>query len=443
MQPSRRTFLKAGAATALINGIFGRGLLAQGTGSPKKMVFIFQRGGNDALNTVIPRGDSDYSTTNRPNIFIPDSAVTAAGTDLGNGFAQLHPAMAPMMPLYNAGQLAVIHRVGYPNLSRSHFDSQDYLEKGITGETAVPPKDGMLYRHLANTVDLSDPNNTFTAASISGSQLFALKGAKPFPNFNRISDFGFLGNTAERTKFLGQLPSAPGAGDGRGILGLYGQDPATAEEISALMHETGKALGTSVGTVASAAGSYTPENGAVYPPTDFGRKLEEAAILLKRTPARVVGVNIGGWDTHTNQGGATGSHATRLGYVAQGYQALSLDLAAQWDDIVVVTMTEFGRTSIQNGSGGTDHGEANVMFVAGGGVTGGAYNCDATSWEAGAIFGRRDRYLSRKTDFRAVFGEIFERHFGDDPALLDTIMPGYEFDKFDYPDEFNYLNLFV
>jgi uncharacterized protein (DUF1501 family) len=437
---SRRNFLKTGIGAALVNGIFGRGLLAQGAGSPKKMIFIFQRGANDGLNTVIPRGDLDYNTDNRPSVYIPESAVTTAGTDLGNGFAQLHPAMAPMMPLYNAGDLALIHRVGYPNLSRSHFNSQDYLEKGIQGDSAAIVKDGMLYRHLANTIDLGDPNNTFTAASISSSQLFSLKGAQPFPNFNRISDFGFLGGDTERAKFLGSPPTAPGAGDGKGILGLYGTDPSTSTEISDLMHETGKALGNSVATVAAASGDYTPENGAVYPGGDFGRKLEEAAILLKRTPARVVGINIGGWDLHSNQGAAVGSHANRLSDIAEGYAALALDLQSQWDDVLVVTMTEFGRTSLENGSNGTDHGEANVMMVGGGSVTGGVFNCDAASWEAGAQFARRERYLSRKTDFRAVFGEIFERHFGDDPSLFEAIMPGYTIDKFDYPSEFNYMN---
>ena len=403
MNASRRNFLKTGAGAALVNGIFGQGLLAQGAGSPKKMIFIFQRGANDALNTVIPRGDPDYNdTSNRPTIHIPEADVTAMGTDLGNGFAQFHPMMAPIMPIYNAGDLAVIHRVGYPNLSRSHFDSQDFLEKGIQGDSFATPKDGMLYRHLANTIDLSDPNNTFTAASISSSQLFSLKGAQPFPNFNRISDFGFLGGDAERAKFLGSLPSAPGAGDGKGILGLYGNDPATATEITDLMHETGKALGNSVATVAAASGDYTPENGAVYPGGDFGRKLEEAAILMKRSPARVVGINVGGWDLHTNQGGTYGNHGDLLTNIAEGYAALSLDRKSQWDDILVVTMTEFGRTSDENGSNGTDHGEANVMLVGGGSVTGGIYNCEAYdpgvygSWEAGAIYDRRERYLSAR-----------------------------------------------
>ncbi|HOW68591.1 MAG TPA: DUF1501 domain-containing protein, partial [Verrucomicrobiota bacterium] len=88
-------------------------------------------------------------------------------------------------------------------------------------------------------------------------------------------------------------------------------------------------------------------------------------------------------------------------------------------------MTEFGRTSRENGSGGTDHADSSVLFIAGGAVKGGVYNCDATSWKSGDMFSKNNRYLARRTDFRPVFGEILTRHFGDNPALLDEIMPGY------------------
>ena len=160
-------------------------------------------------------------------------------------------------------------------------------------------------------------------------------------------------------------------------------------------------------------------------------------MLLKNTPVKVVGINKGGWDTHSGQ---DGKHTELLGDLAQGFQALSRDLQDQWDDVIVVTMTEFGRTSEENGSQGTDHAEASAMFVAGGGVKGGVYNCDASTWEDGAMFRKRDRYLSRKTDFRAVFGEIFMNHFGDSRASLETTMPGYNFAEEDAPSEFNFLN---
>ena len=163
-------------------------------------------------------------------------------------------------------------------------------------------------------------------------------------------------------------------------------------------------------------------------------------MLIKRTDVKVLGVNIGGWDTHTNQGQVNGSHALRLGYVAEGFQALYRDLQSVWDDVLIVSMTEFGRTSEENGSMGTDHGEGSVMFAAGGCVNGGTYNCDATRWEPGAMFGKSGRYLSRKTDYRTVMGEMFTKHFGDDSSQLEEIIPGYSTAAGDNPTDFEQLN---
>jgi uncharacterized protein (DUF1501 family) len=448
MNLNRRNFLRSSLACGAYGfGLFQpalwqRQLLAGNPDQNKKLIFIFQRGGNDGINTVIPRGDSDYNQQTRPSLFIPE----ANGLDLGNGFAQLNPAMQPIMEVYNntalngadgLGNLAVIHRVGYANQSRSHFNSQDYWEVGVPGDDRL--REGMFYRRLAQCYDLADPNNSFLAASISSDQILGLRGTKPFPNFRESADFGFLGSEEENTKFLGKLPSSEGAGDGTGILGLYGDSPLFKErDYHKRMHDTGRALGSSIATVQEAiANGYTPENGAVYPDGSLGDKMREAAMLLKNTQVKVVGINKGGWDTHSDQ---TDDHADLLGDLAQGFQALSRDLRDQWDDVIIVTMTEFGRTSEENGSGGTDHAEASAMFVAGGGVKGGVYNCDASTWENGAMFGKRDRYLSRNTDFRAVFGEIFTKHFGDSRASLEGTMPGYNFAEEDAPSEFNYLN---
>lgn len=197
-------------------------------------------------------------------------------------------------------------------------------------------------------------------------------------------------------------------------------------------------MSATFGTLKSAVdqGPYVPANGAVYPNGSFGDKLMEAAMLMKRTPVRVVGVNIGGFDTHSRQGRQQGRHADLVGEIAQGFQAFHLDLQDQWDDVLVVTMTEFGRTSKENGGGGTDHAEASAMFVAGGGVKGDVYNCDSATWRDGDLFSRRGRYLQRRTDFRSVFAQIFTQHFGTDPALLDTIMPGYSEAADDLPSDF-------
>jgi uncharacterized protein (DUF1501 family) len=254
-----------------------------------------------------------------------------------------------------------------------------------------------------------------------------LKGDKPFPNFNRAQDFSFSGNAIKSQKFLGAVPST--SGSGRGLLGLYGgpQDEPT-KVYRPLVHDTGELLGSTMSILqtAVAQGTYTPANGAVYPNDSNGRKLMEAAMLFKRTPVKIVGLTVGGWDTHTDQGQITGGHANLLRPLAQGFQALYRDLQDQWDKVLIVTMTEFGRTSEENGSRGTDHAESSVMFVAGGGVKGGVYNCDPTTWKNGDIFSSKSgRYLAKRTDFRAVFGEVFTRHFGDSAQVLEEVIPGY------------------
>lgn len=427
-------------------GFLVRQLLAADPNSDKKLIFIFQRGGNDGINTVIPRGDADYNTSTRPTLFIPESQ----GLDTGNGFAQLHPQLQPLMEIYNhsalngqsgPGNLALLHRIGYPSQSRSHFDSQQFWETGRPGDTSID--EGLFYRHLENSPSIGGDPSGFLAAGISSSQLDALKGANPIPNFRRAEDFRFRGNATDAVKFLGESPTQPDGDDGTGILGLYGTAAGTrGKPYENLVRETGRLLGATMGTLqaAVARGAYTPENGAVYPNTSFGRKLTEAAMLLKRTPVRVLGMNIGGWDLHSGQGQINGQHGQLLYELALGIRALYRDLQDQWSQILVVTMTEFGRTSAENGSRGTDHAASSVMFAAGGGVKGGVYNCDATTWRRGDMFTSSDRYLRRRTDFRSVFGEIFTRHFSDPTSILDKAMPGYTADSVRNPAEFRPLN---
>lgn len=439
MNISRRRFLQAGSLTFGAYGatfcspfFFKRQLLAGSADQDKKLIYIFQRGGNDGINTVIPRGDGEYNTTNRPTLYIPEGNAI----DLGNGFAQLHPAMQPMMDLYHStgltgqpgpGNLAILHRIGYSGQSQSHFDSQDYWENGNPGNGSL--HEGMFYRHLEATMNLKAPENAFVAAGISGSQLLGLTGSHPIPNFRRADEFAFLGNEDQSAKFLGTSPGEEaGSPSGTGVRGLFSAMPSLPHAASSnLVHQTGQSLGNTLGTLRSAVarGDYTPENGAQYPDGSFGRKLQEAAMLLKRTPVKILGINIGGWDTHASQGQLDGDHPELLQDLAGGFQALHLDLQDQWENLLIVTMTEFGRTSMENGGRGTDHAEASVMFVAGGGVKGGVYNCDASTWNDGDMFSKRDRYLARRTDFRSVFGEIFMNHFGDERRLLDQIIPDY------------------
>lgn len=450
---NRRNFLRMGGTVALGSGLglfvspaFARQLLA-GSADDTKLVFIFQRGGNDGVNTVIPYGDSEYSRGNRPTLFIPPGQAI----DLGNDFARLHPRMAPMMDLYNRaelngvpgpGNVAVIHRVGYAGQSRSHFDSQHYWETGVPRDSAFD--EGMLYREVAFTMHPIE--NRLAGAAISGSRMTALKGPVPIPTVRDPANFTFSGSPSKVRKFLGRLPTTPDGIDGAGLLGAYGGPVDHAgKPYRDLVYGTGLALADAMDIVqkAVAQGPYVPTEPAVYPDGGFGEKLRHTAMLLKRTPARVIGLNIGGWDNHTKQGQIYGRQGNLLARVAQGFQALYYDLQDQWDRLIVVTMTEFGRTSRENGSKGTDHGEACVMFVAGGRVRGGVYNCDSASWSSGDLFSARDRYVARRTDFRAVFGEIFRRHFGNDEVTIETVIPGYSQAALDHPGDFAPLNFLL
>ncbi len=420
---NRRSLLRSsaalGASLPFWNSLQQRAHAASTTGNPKKLIFIFQRGGNDGINTIIPRGDTGYNTDIRPDIFIPENAAI----DSGNGFAQFHPGLAPMMGIYNhsaingadgMGNLAAIHRVGYARQSRSHFDSQDYWERGAPNNPSI--ENGIFYRHLEATgaFDRTDPG--LVAAGLSSRAFTALRGTTPVPNFRRTSDFDFRGNNRKRKAFSDAIRS------------LYGRDLQDQTPTTSTILSTGNALSDTLDSLVPARGEYTPTNGAEYPNSNLGQSLREAAILLKRTNISIIGVDRGGHDTHNRQGAATGNQFDNLNDLALGFEALSKDLENQWDDLLIVTMTEFGRTSIQNGSGGTDHAEASTMFLAGGCVKGGVYNCDETTWGSDnqALFSSKNgRYLAKNTDFRAIFWEIFEKHFGNDLALREQIIPGY------------------
>ena len=194
-------------------------------------------------------------------------------------------------------------------------------------------------------------------------------------------------------------------------------------------------------------GEYVPKNGAVYPDNSFGEKLSTAAMLFSRTPVRILGVNIGGWDTHTRQGQIYGNHGNLVQRVAEGYQALYHDLQDQWENLVIVSMTEFGRTSKENGSQGTDHANACCMFIAGGHVKGGVYNCDSETWADGDMFSRSGRYLERVTDYRQVFAEILAHQFGNNQADTEFVIPSYAEGKTRAQEngttDFDPLNLFA
>jgi uncharacterized protein (DUF1501 family) len=266
----------------------------------------------------------------------------------------------------------------------------------------------------------------------------------------RTIDSYRLGSDPIDLKMIGAAPS--GGGNGSGLLGVYSRDP-DATNYDSRLRDTGIAMASSLDALAVAGideATYVPENGAFYPnstTTDgfdgrlqtFFRQVKNAVQLLKQTDCRVVGVELGSFDTHSNQGTLTGAHSENLRGLSRAFHSVCLDtLNNIWDDTIILAVSEFGRTSEENGSFGTDHAEASCVFCAGGAVNGGVYNCNPATWPNGTMFSTSNgRYVAQLTSFLAVYAEIVDQHFGAASAL-STVIPGWSGFT---GSQYNYLNI--
>ena len=459
----------------------------------KKMLFIFLRGANDAVNSVIPIQDSGYNTdinpstgaVVRPNIAIPkDAGVDYSVTGpcdvppnalygynfairLGNGFAALHPSLKYLAPVYNAGDLAFIHRVGYPKQSRSHFDSQNYWENGSPNSNIV--KDGIFYRTMLESGLAS--TQPLTGVSIQSALPLLLRGSEAamtnLSDPTRYDLFGIPNTTAGNLKsdqFLALGNSIPAAAKrNRALLELQYQNLSNTLNVFSGINFT------------ESGNTFTdPDTGYyLFPSTDdknagqadissksraFFANLKAAALILNKTDAIIAGTEIPDFDTHTNQGGLTGKHPDLLRRIGWGIYALRKYFSGSeadrvdWDNLVVVTLSEFGRTTKQNNSTGTDHAEGGTMLVAGGAVKGygksgrtsAVFNCAGSVdpvlnpivWNTGltgSLFGISSNYIRRTVDYRSVLGRIIRKHLGAQfdeanpyaTSQLGRIIPGY------------------
>lgn len=396
---TRRAFMKGGAmavvGTASIPTFLTRSVLAQATEAQaqgKKLVVIFQRGAADGLNVVVPYKEPSYYQY-RPNIAIPENAVI----DL-DGFFGLHPAMAPLKPLWDAKHLAIVHASGSPDPSRSHFDAQDFMESGTPGYKATV--DGWLNRALqAQDLGCPDCKHTpFRAVALGSEVPRTLEGKIQAVALNNIKDFG--------------VQSTPAAS---GFAAMYD------ESTDSILHGTGQETFEAVKMLKAADPTkYMPVAGANYPGGPFGNSLKQIAQLLKANlGVEAAFVDIGGWDTHQNQGNVDGQLAGRLREFSAGLAAFWTDMGDQSGDIVLVTMSEFGRTCRQNGTGGTDHGHANVMFALGGPVQGGKVHGRWPGLSPEQLYEGRD--LAITTDFRQVLAEAAYKTLG--ARNLEVVFP--------------------
>jgi len=401
---TRRGFMKGGAlaliGTSTIPSFLERSVMAEVTtaaANKKKLVVLFQRGAADGLNIVVPYQEKSYYQM-RSSIAIQQNQVI----DL-NGFFGLHPSMAAFKPLYDQGHLAIIHAAGSPSTSRSHFDAQDYMESG-TPDLKITP-DGWLNRALqAEDLAAARKQTAFRAVALGTQVPRTLQGPIPAIAVANVADFsvGGRGNTTSPISNAFQA--------------MYD------ESTDSLLHGTGDETFEAVKMLKAAdPAKYQPQNGANYPNTPFGNSLKQIAQLLKANlGVEAAFSDIGGWDTHQNQGNATGQLANRLTEFSTSIAAFWQDMGTDTENITLVTMSEFGRTARQNGTGGTDHGHANVMFVLGGQVKGGKVYGKWPGLSPDQLNEGRD--LKVTTDFRNVLGEAAYRSLG--AKNLDIVFPG-------------------
>jgi uncharacterized protein (DUF1501 family) len=394
----RRDFLACcgAAAAAHAAGILGwpRGTWAwaAGDGDGPALAVVFLRGAIDGLSVVVPHAERRYHDL-RPTVAIPQPGKPGGAIDLDGRFG-LHPALAPLTRWYRDGRLAFVHATGSPDPTRSHFDAQDYMETGAPGNKGV--RDGWLNRGLAA---LGGSRGTFDGVALSPVQPVITGGPQallcvPELRALRLAAGKQVGRTFEEMY----------AGAVRTVLGEAGREAFTA------LSEVQRGRLTAVKSVVN------------YPKGRLGTSFSDIARLLKaRVGTRLAFTDAGGWDTHGRQ---TATLETRLRELGAALSAFAEDLGPRLDDTVVLVMSEFGRTVAENGTGGTDHGHGNAMWVLGGKVRGGRVLGDWPGLDESALYEGRD--LAITTDFRSVVAETWRGHMGKGH---DMLFPGFKAEK--------------
>ena len=400
---SRRGFLRSGGLALMGVGLMGGipGFLAEAVaceqiikpyGKRKVMVCIFQRGAMDGLMAVTPFTDT-YLQQARPTLFMSAAKSSTTGNPLIDldGRYGLHPSMKSFEPIFRDKRLAIVHGIGSPNNTRSHFDAQDYMESG------TPFDKGTNSGWLNRAVGLlgHDTLTPFSAVSLTSAMPRSFYGDNPALAIANLQDFGI------------QMRGNPTGTDlaSKSFEHLYGQSSA------GLLQNTGKESFDAIRMLQKTdVHNYKPANNVVYPYSALGNALKQIAQLIKMDVGlEVAFTESNGWDTHFNQGAETGIFARNVADLSNSIMAFWNDLDAYQDDVTVMTMTEFGRTVHQNGTGGTDHGRASCNFILGNTVNGGLVHGQVQPMTTDNLEDGRD--LPVTTDFRAVFSEVADKQF--------------------------------
>ena len=430
MTVTRRFFLRATGLAAAYCALSPLDLLAgdvvaasQPAATPvrkgKTLVVIFLRGGTDGLNLVVPYREQQYYAM-RKSLAVPPPGAEGGAIALDERFA-LHPRLAALQDAFEKQYAVALHAVGYDRNSRSHFEEQDVWETGLVGNTLE--SDGWLNRHLAT----STGQGVIRAVAIGDSLPRILRGDVPAYAIRGLDDLTLPDSATDRKAVMSALEHA--------YRGRQEADAMQAQRSRQLLADTGRATLDSLRELQAVA-EMPYEANAEYPNTSLARRLREAARLIRADiGGEVIELDRDGWDTHNNQGaGAGGTFGSLAQQFGDAVAAFTRDIEDRLDDVMVITLSDFGRTAAENGTRGTDHGWGNCLFAFGGPVRA-AQRDEArpviTDWPGLAPDQLHDgRDLKHTLDFRDVLGQVVRTHLGN--AQLDRILPGHACKPLDF-----------
>ena len=402
----RRHFLHASAAAALAGGLSLNATrtwaVPAGGALDSRLLVVFLRGAYDACNVLVPQ--TSFYAESRPNIAIPrPGAVKDAALAFDADWALMPALKSTLYPRIQAGEVAFIPFAGIDDLTRSHFETQDRVELGLPlpGEhvdPAAPRADttqGFLNRlaqELGTRLDSDQRVMAFTDRLP-----MVLQGRRMVTNTS-LGRTGKPGTDARQAALLQKMYA--GTTLERGVSEGLDTQRQVAMEMAAEMQEASRNAITAKG---------------------FDLEATRIARLM-RDEVRVGFVDVGGWDTHVGQGGATGALAGRITDLSRGLDTFAREMGPAWKDTVVVVISEFGRTFKENGNRGTDHGHGTAYWVLGGSVKGGVHGEQVALTGPGALNQGRDWPVLN--EYRAVFGGLFQRMYGLDAEQLQRVFPG-------------------
>lgn len=397
---NRRIFLSQAlknlALGSLLMGGGPGGLLlgqARAAATGRTLVVVFLRGGCDGLNMLVPHGDDAYYSL-RPTLGIAPPSVTnpLSALDL-DGFFGFHPSMAALHGLYRNGWVAALPAVQYPSASRSHFVGQDIIENA----TALPSTTGWLGRYLATLT--SEPEKK--ALALTSGVPRSLLSSVPVSALSDLRGLRLATTQTDQDLLAAMMASE------------YSHAPIAGHPYDARLRVAGQQLQTDILELQN-VDALPIANGAIYPVTPFGRQMRQAAGLIKTRPGiELVALDMSGWDTHRGQGGGQpdGAQAKLLSQLSEATAAFYADLGSAASGVMLLAVTEFGRTAAENSSGGTDHGNASTWLAVGPMVKGGVHQVSGWPGLAPSQL-YQGRYLAQSTDYRDIYAEILVRHLG-------------------------------